>query len=704
MTIPAIIAFAGAAASTGLGLAAFGRKPRSVAQFALGFGLFVLASEALLNGFTFLSFDGEQRLILQTYALLATTAVPGPWLIFAVTYSRGNWRVFLKKWRLLLAAAFILPGATAIMFHDRCVVGLRQIVGGEWFLGLAGPGSALVLFVLLSSIFLVMNLERTFRASVGTMRWRIKYMVIGLGLLFGVKIYTNGQMLLYSGISSGLTTISCVTLLVACGLIGLAAARTGLIEVDVYPSQSLIQHSITIVIAGTYLFLIGLMAKLFSTVAGDAAFSIEAFFVLLSLVGVAIILFSERLRERLKRTVSRHFKRPQYDYRQVWSTFTAQTASLLDTHQLCRAAAQWLCENLRVLSATLWLVDEATTQLAFGASTTMTEGEAARIRQLGPEAAAFMTGMRSKPGPFEIESARESWVGVLKECQPGAFKSGGNRICAPLSAGGELLGFIIVGDRVNGVPFSPDDFDLLQCVANQLAGNLLNIRLSQDLLQAREMEAFQTMSAFFVHDLKNTASTLSLMLQNLPAHYDDPEFRKDALRGLGKSVDRINELIGRLGLLRQEANLAPREVDLNEIVASAADGVDGLPGVKIQRALGADLPKVKIDPDKMQKVIANLLTNAMEAAAANSEITVGTAAQNGWATITVADNGCGMSPEFIRHSLFRPFQTTKKKGIGIGMFLSKTIVEAHGGKIEVDSEAGKGTTFRVLLPMQKEPR
>ena len=700
MNISTILAFAAAGVSIALGLATLTRKPRTPAQYALAAGLVVFGLEAALNGLTFQADDGELRLNNQIYALRALALIPGTWLLFSVCYSRGNWKVFVRKWRLLIGAAFVLPLATAFVFRDRSVVGLRQTVGEEWFLELDRAGSGLVLLVLLTSIFVLMNLERTFRASVGTMRWRIKYMVLGVGLLFGVKVYTSGQMLLYSGIPSGLQTIQSIALLLACGLVGLAVMRAGLLEVDVYPSQSLIQHSITIVIAGTYLFAVGIMAKLMGAVTGEVAFSLGAFLVLLSLVGAAIIILSERLRERLKRMVSRHFKRPHYDYGQMWSTFTAQTASILDTDHLCRASTQWLSQNLRVLSVTLWLVDEAKNQVAFGASTTITEDKALRLRQLDAKAASFIREMRGKSGPFPIERASEDCVELLKELQPDVFRGGGHRVCAPIVSG-ELLGFIILGDRVNGVPFTVEDLELVQCVANQLASNLLNIRLSQDLLQAREMEAFQTISAFFVHDLKNTASTLSLMLQNLPAHYDDPEFRKDALRGLGKSVDRINELIGRLTLLRQEINVALREADLNEVVAGVLGSFDGLPRVKIERAFGSDVPRVKIDADKIQKVVSNLVTNAIDAGGDDGQITVITAARNGWASISVADKGCGMSPEFIRHSLFRPFQTTKKKGIGIGMFLSKMVVEAHGGKIEVDSQPAKGTTFHVLLPIRK---
>jgi signal transduction histidine kinase len=108
---------------------------------------------------------------------------------------------------------------------------------------------------------------------------------------------------------------------------------------------------------------------------------------------------------------------------------------------------------------------------------------------------------------------------------------------------------------------------------------------------------------------------------------------------------------------------------------------------------------VKVDPAQIQTVITNLVLNANEALGAAGQIKVGTNQRNGWVVLRVADNGCGMSPDFIQHSLFRPFQTTKKKGIGIGMFQCKMIVEAHGGRIEVDSEPGKGTEFRVLLPV-----
>jgi hypothetical protein len=111
------------------------------------------------------------------------------------------------------------------------------------------------------------------------------------------------------------------------------------------------------------------------------------------------------------------------------------------------------------------------------------------------------------------------------------------------------------------------------------------------------------------------------------------------------------------------------------------------------------LPRVLVDPEQIQKVITNLILNANEATENRGEIRVGAKEENGWIVLSVSDNGCGMSKEFIENSLFRPFKTTKRQGMGIGLFHSKMIVEAHQGRIEVESEEGKGTTFRVLLPL-----
>ena len=95
----------------------------------------------------------------------------------------------------------------------------------------------------------------------------------------------------------------------------------------------------------------------------------------------------------------------------------------------------------------------------------------------------------------------------------------------------------ILADRVGGIPYTVEEFDLLKCMGDQIAVGLLNLRLTDEITRGKELEAFQAMSAFFVHDLKNAASTLSLTLKNLPVHFDDPAFRQDVLRGMGETAE-----------------------------------------------------------------------------------------------------------------------------------------------------------------------
>jgi signal transduction histidine kinase len=160
-------------------------------------------------------------------------------------------------------------------------------------------------------------------------------------------------------------------------------------------------------------------------------------------------------------------------------------------------------------------------------------------------------------------------------------------------------------------------------------------------------------------------------------------------------------LIARLGSLRQSAQIQPVSSDLCAVVAASLDGISMPPGVTLTRHL-VPMPMVPIDPSQMQKVVTNLVINAQEAMRGPGEIVVSTARQDSSIVLSVRDNGSGMSPEFVRRSLFRPFQTTKKTGLGIGMFHCRMIVEAHAGRIEVETEEGKGTNFRVVLPLNKE--
>ena len=214
-----------------------------------------------------------------------------------------------------------------------------------------------------------------------------------------------------------------------------------------------------------------------------------------------------------------------------------------------------MTEIFQALSVSVWLLDEGSgKKLRFAASTFLSEAKGNAVMLESAEVLEILTALRNHPEPVDIDTSRENWAVALRKCHPDEFRKGGDRICVPLLVSGDVVGLLILGDRVGGARRFPSRiFDLLRCVADPDRCQFTEgAALPRNYSRRRSWKAFQTMSAFFVHDLKNTASTLNLMLQNLPVHFDDPAFREDALRGVAKTVNHINRLISRLGMIRHE--------------------------------------------------------------------------------------------------------------------------------------------------------
>ena len=697
----AIISIIDAALAIGMALLALVRERRTISSVSFAAAMLFTGAEAIAHAFCLMESVPAQIVYTQRWALIAASALPFSWLAFSLSYSRGNAKEFIRRWRFGLIIALAAPFFLSVLVGEDLFSGFGiDESSRRWFLQLGGPGIALHAIILIATAVVLMNLERTFRTATGTMRWRIKYLILGCGVLLGMRIFIGSQAVLFHGINLATLEIHSIARLVGLSLIAFSFARGRLAQVDIYPSHAFLYRSLTATLAGAYLVGMGLLAKLTLVLGGSENLPLQALLVLVALVGLAVLLMSDRLRQRLQRAVSRHLLRPLHDYRSLWTLFAERTASLVTRESLCREVARLASETFNVLSVTIFLFDEQKQQLTFGASTSLSEDVANKILQTKGADFGSISEANITADPVDLDRSKEAWVVHLKNLNPDHFNKGGSRVCVPLVAAGRFLGLITLTDRVSGVEFSTEDFDLLKCVGAQTAASLLNIQLAESLLRSKELEAFQTMSTFFVHDLKNTALMLSLMLQNLPVHFANPEFREDSLKSIAKTNTRINELISRLSMLREGLKIAAKDADLNALVTTCLSGLKNLPGVDLSENL-EPLPKVRIDSDQIQKVLTNLVLNARDALGQNQngQIRVATKRSNSWAVLQVSDNGCGISPEFLGQSLFRPFQTTKKKGIGIGMYQSKMIVEAHSGRIEVESEVGKGTTFRVLLPI-----
>jgi putative PEP-CTERM system histidine kinase len=687
-----------------LALTAVWRNPRSLAHQAFALGLLLLALESVWTMFLPEVVRADELGRWRSWQWRWQSLLPGVWLLFSMTYSRGNYREFLKRGWPLLAVVFLLPTSLAFGVFGPLVEVVRLDVDPfASILALRFPGYGLELVWLMACVLILLNLERTFRSAVGTMRWRIKLVMLGLAVLFGVRIYTASQTLLYRSLDPRFDMVNAVALLIACVLIGVSLVRTRLLAIDLYPSHAMLRHSLTVVLVGSYLLIVGVLAKAVEWLGGTTAFPLKAFFILLALVLLTLVLLSDRVRQWTQRFVSRHLRRPSYDYRQVWQTFSASISPNATVPDLTQSVVRWISDTFHVLSSSVWVVDDQRKRLVLEASTVV-EPSRAELRLTETDFKVLGETMVRRCDPVDLETATEPWVATLRAAQPVQFaERGGNRLCLPLVHREEWLGMVTLGDRVGGIPYTVEDLDLLRCVAGQVAASLLTLRLARRLVDARELEAFQTMSTFFVHDLKNTASSLTLMLENLPRHFDKPGFREDALRSLRACLERINKQVAQLTRLRQGLELNRQPADLNEIVRNALQPIESTANGRVQCDL-QPVPVLSLDIDQTHSVIANLVLNALDAIPPDGAVRVSTVQSNGSVLLTVSDNGCGMDPDFMRRSLFRPFQTTKKKGTGIGLYQCKWIVEAQDGRIHVQSEPGKGTVVNVEFGRDALPR
>ncbi len=662
-----------------------------------------LGSLALVQFFLGLSIKADTPDGALTWEQLRTVfgaIQPGTFLLFSLAFARLEHQQYLARWKYVIAAAFALPILTLAVLWQ-AFFEYPPILGpwGQSILPLGYAGKIFYSVLLISAVLILANMERTFRASTGRIRWQIKFVVLGMGMICAVWIYTSSQALIYSALDTSISIVYIPALFLANLVFLWGLVRSRFLNVDVYLSRVTIQYSLTAILASIYLISIGILSYIVRSFDVQWTMSLAALAVLFALAGLAMLLMSDRLNERIKRFVTRHFERPVYDYRKVWMDLTEQTNGLVDVCDLCTAVGRIISKTFNILSVNIWLYDEARESLALAGSTVFTPAQAQELERRGRIVSDLMRTMDGRSTPLDLKKTMVDWPGEIMQAKPEYFAEFKMRYILPIQTGGQLVGIVTLNDdRVGKTPLSLEDFDLLNAYASQLAARALQLRLSENVRKAQEIESFQNVSAFFVHDLKNLASRLSLTMQNLPEYFDNPEFKADALKLIRKSAAKINATITRLSSLRQ-IEIKPVQTDLNTLLEATLGDFECSTRFELERDF-RDLPAISVDPEQVQKVVTNLVMNAYEATGDKGSIHVATSTSDHKVIFSITDNGCGMSRQFIDKMLFRPFSTTKKRGLGIGLFHCRMIVEAHHGRIEVESEEGKGSTFRVILPVQ----
>lgn len=695
------IGFAASLVTGSLGLVTLAHQPKSVARVSFAVGMLLLAIESALGLLGNQTQQLSSALVYHEGRLIIMAVMAPVWLVFSLHYARGGDARASKGWKGIALLSWLLPLGAILVPGAMVSAAGAGAHGSAITVGFGGKAMYLHAVVILTTIVTLGNLEQTFRAVTGTMRWRIKFLLFGLGVIFLVRLYSSGWALVQQECVHSDDLVRSVGLVVAGVLIIWSLARMGLTEAEVYPSQKVIVTAATTSLVTVYLCSVAILAKVVSRPVGEREIPLPALVVLVGLLLMGLLLLSDRIRQRAILFFSRHFNRPLYDYRGIWQTYAERVVRTKDEPEFCRVSAAFVSELFQALSVTIWQVDVTQRRLAFGGSTLLTVDSANDLLCSNPLPFELIETLLKQHGVMDLDDPRASWTDARSQLFAGQFQeAGGHRLCVPLRVAENTLGLLLVGDRVGARAYSAEELDLLHTIAGEIGRGLLSLKSARHLLNDKEIQAFQNMSAFFVHDLKNTASTLSLTLQNLGRHSDKPAFREEAVRSVSLCVSHINELIGGLSVLRQDLKVSLQDSDLNTLIQETLEEMKGALACPVECRLGS-IPRVALDPIQMKKVLANLLLNACDASSQGGSVQVATGLREPYGVVlSVQDTGCGMDEDYVRDKLFRPFHSTKNGGLGIGLYHAKTIVDAHHGEIEVDSAVQIGTTFRVCLPMK----
>ena len=266
----------------------------------------------------------------------------------------------------------------------------------------------------------------------------------------------------------------------------------------------------------------------------------------------------------------------------------------------------------------------------------------------------------------------------------------------PLLTETRLLGFVVLDEPTHDTSLTWEDLDLLKTVGRQVASYLDRHQSAEQLAESKQFEAFNKLTAFIMHDLKNLIAQQGLVVENAAKHKDNPAFVEDAIQTIDNSVNRMSNLLRKLQ--QQEAS-AIQNLELHKVLMNAVKKCqENKPSPSLR--FESTTAKVDADPDLLVMTIANIIQNAQEATLNNGFVDVTLRQEGKSAIISIEDNGEGMDQEFIRDRLFKPFETTKSgKGMGIGVYQTQEFISELGGQISVDSRPGEGTTFTITIPI-----
>ncbi len=602
---------------------------------------------------------------------------PAPGWSGLVRGRAGAWSWSLGAVALLLVGIVVMPWFTGAPLAD--VVGVDARILGQVLFAVAG-------------LVLVEQLYRNTRAE---NRWAIKYLCFGIGGLWAYDFFLYSDALLFKRIDPDLWQARGLVNALVMPLVAVSAARNPDWSLDVFVSRRMVFHTVAVLGAGIYLLAMAAGGTYIRVYGGDWGHVVQAVFLFGALLVLVMVLSSGQWQSRLKVLLNKHFFNYRYDYREEWLRFIRTLSSPQPGVGLRERAIEALAEIIDSPGGALWMGRDGE-HYELVAHWNMSEArrawvaaDSALIRFLGERVwVVNLEEYAAKPDAY-AGLLLPTWLAELRRAW----------LVVPLMHHDGLLGFMVLVRARAPRPFNWEDSDLLKTAGRQAASHLAQMEAAEALADARQFEAFNRLSAFLMHDLKNVVAQLTLLVSNAQRHKENPAFVEDAFKTVENAATKMNRLLTQMRS-GSVSHGRPQMVDLASLLEDVVAARGSTQPVPMLKCLEMDL-QVRADQERLADVLGHVVQNAQEATPAEGTIEVRLSRMGeAGALIEVVDNGCGMDAAFIRERLFRPFYSTKgKTGMGIGAYETRELVRELGGQLEVDSRPGQGTRFCIQLPL-----
>lgn len=557
-----------------------------------------------------------------------------------------------------------------------------------------GPGPARVVLgaFLGAAVFGLVLVEQLYRDVPAESRWGLKPLCLGLAAGYIFELYLFADGFLFGRADPDVWAVRGLVHTMLIPLIALSAARSPSWTVRIAVSREMAFHSTALALSGLYLLVIAGAGYYVRYFGGDWGRALQLALLFGGLLLLGVFVFSGSQRARLRVFINKHLFPYRYDYRNEWLRFTQALSSAGDSMDLGQSVIKALSDLVESSGGILWLKDgrgrfTMHARLNHPGSNAVEEEGSAFCRFIDEhEWVINLEELRSRPADHK-EVVIPPWLSAMADAW----------LVVPLKSGGVLVGFVVLNTARTRFDINWEVLDLLKTAQRQAASYLARMQAAEALLESRKFDSFNRMSAFVVHDLKNLVAQLSLMLKNAERHKNNPEFQEDMIQTVTHVEARMRSLM--IQLQEKKSIEPPRRLDVLAVAARiVAAKRHQLPVPRLESDPAAPC-EVYAHPERLERVLGHLVQNALDATPDDGKVSLRIRiVDRASVEIVIEDTGCGMSDEFMRSRLFKPFESSKVSGMGIGVFEAQQYISELGGSIRIESEEELGTHVVVLLP------